>query len=114
MNLVSFIIRGGSFLSLSRTVALLVISCSYVNGQLPSREYIRLGGRVVAIEYPTLAVNSVSPSSGSGSSQTFEAAFTDTKGYGDIQWVQLLLATAPNGGGNSYCLVHYDAVANKF
>ena len=99
---------------LLRTIAMLVVGCLYVTGQLPSKEYIRLGGRVVAVEYPTLTITSVSPNAGVGSNQTFSIVFTDTKGYADIQWVELLLATAPDGGGNTYCLVHYDAQGNAF
>src|ERR1051326_5137222 len=55
---------------------------------------------------------SVSPDSGNGSNQVFSAAFTDSNGYADIQWVQLMLATATNGGGNTYCLAHYDVSGN--
>jgi len=29
-----------------------------------------------------------------------------------LKWAQLLLATAPDGGGQPFCLVHYDRMVN--
>ncbi|QOY85406.1 M12 family metallopeptidase [Paludibaculum fermentans] len=57
---------------------------------------------------------SVSPSSGTGDLQTFTAIYSAVKGYTDLQWVQLLLAVAPDGGGQSFCYVHYDVQGNAF
>jgi uncharacterized repeat protein (TIGR02543 family) len=47
--------------------------------------------------------------SGSGAVQTFSATYSSSGGYKDLQWVQILFATATNGGGTTFCFVHYDA-----
>jgi hypothetical protein len=52
------------------------------------------------------------PLSGSGSFQTFPAVFANPNGYTQIAWGQVLFAVASNGGGQEYCLVHYDALGN--
>ncbi|MGC4055506.1 MAG: M12 family metallopeptidase [Paludibaculum sp.] len=57
---------------------------------------------------------SVTPGSGSGALQTFNATYMAAKGYTDLLWVQLLFATAPDGGGQTFCFVHYDVVGNAF
>jgi len=56
----------------------------------------------------------VSPNSGSGSAQTFTGTLTAASGYQDLQFVQMLLAVATDGGGQPFCLVHYDVQANRF
>jgi len=60
---------------------------------------------------PAAAV-SVTPSSGGGATQAFTAAFNAAKGFRDLQWVELLVAAAPDGAGQSYCFVHYDVQGN--
>jgi len=58
------------------------------------------------------AVVSVTPSSGSGAVQNFTAVYNAANGYQDLQWVQMLIAVATDGGGQSYCYVHYDVAGN--
>jgi len=55
---------------------------------------------------------SVIPSSRASSGQVFTAVYTDTDGVNDLAWAQILFALAPNGGGQSYCFVTYDAKGN--
>jgi len=63
---------------------------------------------------PSLTVAPVVPSSGTGSVQSFAGTYSATKGYHDLQWVQVLFAVAPDGGGQPYCFVHYDVQGNSF
>lgn len=49
------------------------------------------------------------PSGGSGPGPTFDAAFHSEAG---LQWAQMLVATAEDGGGAPYCLVHYDVLGD--
>ncbi len=58
------------------------------------------------------ATGSVIPSSRTGSGQIFTAVYTDADGVNDLAWAQILFAAAPNGGGQSYCFVTYDAKGN--
>lgn len=60
------------------------------------------------------ATVSVTPASGTGSSPTFQAVFQGAAGYQSLQWVQVLIATAPDGGGQPYCLMHYDVHGGAF
>ncbi len=46
--------------------------------------------------------------------QTFSGRYPGTRGYQDLQWVQMLMAVATDGGGQPFCLVHYDVQGNKF
>jgi len=76
-------------------------------------------GKVLArdtasVATPPAGTIGVGPSSGSGSVQTFTATYAAAGGYQDLKWVQMLLAVAPDGGGQPYCLVHYDVQGNKF
>ncbi|MGJ5820550.1 InlB B-repeat-containing protein [Paludibaculum fermentans] len=54
----------------------------------------------------------VTPSNGKGTQQLFQAQYSHSKGYQRIRWVQLLLATDPNGGGQPFCFLHYDVQGN--
>ncbi|MDQ2946770.1 MAG: hypothetical protein M3Y27_12625 [Acidobacteriota bacterium] len=54
--------------------------------------------------------DSVTPSSGSGTSQTFAFAYTDTNGASDIAWTYSLFNTAPSGG--NACYVQYNRPTN--
>jgi len=60
------------------------------------------------------SIISVSPSSGTGATQSFTGAYAAANGYHDLQWVQMLFAVASDGGGQSYCFVHYDVQGNGF
>lgn len=51
--------------------------------------------------FPPEAV-SVTPSSGSGNSQTFRFVFQDPDGFSDLQWVYALFHTSINGAGGCY------------
>ncbi len=53
---------------------------------------------------------SVTPSSGTGSSQTFSFLFTDANGYADLPWTQLLVNATLSGV--SGCYIHFDRAAN--
>jgi Viral BACON domain len=56
----------------------------------------------------------VTPAAGSGSAGLFTATFLDREGFAGqtFGWAQVLFATAPNGGGQSFCLIHYDRTEN--
>jgi hypothetical protein len=60
----------------------------------------------------TPAVISVSPAAASGASQKFSTIFYHPSGAAYLQWTQLLVAVATNGGGQPFCLVHYDRAGN--
>jgi hypothetical protein len=61
-------------------------------------------------QYAPSAV-SVSPSSGSGSSQTFSYTFSDANGYADLPAVQMLINSALRGSGA--CHLYYSRAANR-
>jgi hypothetical protein len=63
---------------------------------------------------PVVTVKTVSPSSGTGSTQSFAASFAAANDYRNLAWVQLLIAAASDGGGQSFCLIHYDRGGNQF
>ena len=42
----------------------------------------------------------------------FVGTYSAANGYQNLQWVQMLFAVAPDGGGQSYCLIHYDVQGN--
>lgn len=62
----------------------------------------------------TTAAISVTPPTGTGARQIFQAQFSGAAGYHDLRWVQLLFATAPDGGGQPFCFLHYDVQGNGF
>ncbi|MGJ5813754.1 M12 family metallopeptidase [Paludibaculum fermentans] len=68
--------------------------------------------QIFAVTEPSMI--SVAPASGSGALQTFTGVYSASKAYTDLQWVQLLLAVAPDGGGQPFCYVHYDVQGNAF
>jgi len=70
------------------------------------------GGLVAPGVVPELGT--VSPTGSAGANQTFTATYTAANGYHDLRWVQMLFATAADGGGQSYCFVHYDVQGNSF
>ena len=59
---------------------------------------------------PTPSVVSVTPSSGSGSSQTFSFVFSDPVGYQDLAWQQIIINSvlSPTGG----CYIFYSPSNN--
>jgi hypothetical protein len=58
------------------------------------------------------SIVSLTPSSGSGGAQVFTAVFSDPDGATDITFAQMVIGVAANGGGQAYCLVHYDRAGN--
>ena len=70
--------------------------------------------RTVTATFSPIApsVGPVAPGSGTGATQTFSGTYTQSTGYHNLQWVQMLFATAPDGGGQPYCFVHYDVQGN--
>lgn len=63
---------------------------------------------------PQPSAVSVSPASGSGSSASFTAVYSSGLGYQNLAWVQMLVATAPDGGGQTFCMLHYDINGDSF
>ncbi|MGC4050590.1 MAG: hypothetical protein QM757_14530 [Paludibaculum sp.] len=63
---------------------------------------------------PQPSAVSVSPSSGSGPSASFTAVYSSGLGYQNLAWVQMLVATAPDGGGQTFCMLHYDINGDSF
>lgn len=57
---------------------------------------------------------SVTPAAGSGSKQNFTAVFQGAQGANTLRWVQMLVAASADGGGQPFCLVHYDVPGNSF
>lgn len=57
---------------------------------------------------------SVTPASGTGANPTFQAVYQGARGNASILWAQVLVATAADGGGQPFCLMHYDARGQKF
>ncbi|MGC4056198.1 MAG: hypothetical protein QM757_45920 [Paludibaculum sp.] len=57
---------------------------------------------------------SVTPASGSGSKQNFTAVFQGAQGANTLRWVQMLVAASADGGGQPFCLIHYDVPGNSF
>ncbi|QOY91034.1 InlB B-repeat-containing protein [Paludibaculum fermentans] len=67
-----------------------------------------------AVIAPLTSTISVTPSTGTGSSPTFQAVYQGALGYQSLKWVQMLVATATDGGGQPYCLMHYDVKGQAF
>jgi hypothetical protein len=65
------------------------------------------GGTTLSPDYTVAA-------SGEGAVQTFRGNYSASNGYSDLKWVQMLLAVAPDGGGQPFCYVHYDVQGNQF
>lgn len=59
-------------------------------------------------------VVSVAPASGEGPRQMFKGVYRSPAGYQRLQWVQMLFAQDPTGGGEPYCLLHYDVQGQGF
>ncbi|MGJ5814898.1 hypothetical protein [Paludibaculum fermentans] len=57
---------------------------------------------------------SVTPASGSGPGVSLSSTYTAAAGFNDLAWYELLVAAAPDGGGQPYCFVHYDVQGNGF
>ncbi len=56
----------------------------------------------------TVAPAWVRPAAGTGATQMFNATYYHPNGTSSIQWTELLFASAPDGGGQPFCLVYYD------
>ena len=87
-----------------------------VTGGTNPQNVVLSAPRTVTATFPAIGIApvaiSVTPSSGSGSVQTFSATFGAANGYHDLQWVQMLIAVATDGGGQSFCFLHYDVNGN--
>jgi uncharacterized repeat protein (TIGR01451 family) len=109
--------QGGSYPAITVTVNVAANAPSEVLNQVS----VSGGGSMTAtgsdltviVPAQTPAVSLLTPS-GSGAVQTFTGAYYDANGYKDLLWVQLLFAVAPDGGGQTYCFVHYDVQGNQF
>jgi uncharacterized repeat protein (TIGR01451 family) len=66
---------------------------------------------VAQVQAPTV---SLTTASGSGAVQTFTGTYSSQNGFMDLRWVQMLFAAAPDGGGTTFCFVHYDVQGNAF
>lgn len=86
----------------------LAVVCS---GQL--QEFVRVGGRVVAIENDTAFPYSPSPISGTAGRQTFTFVARDTLGASNVQYTQFLFSKSGIVAVNA-CYISYDPVANVF
>lgn len=63
---------------------------------------------------PVSSTVGVSPASGSGSEALLTATYEGSQGFQSLKWVQMLLATAPDGGGQPFCFVHFDVHALSY
>ncbi|MGJ5818507.1 InlB B-repeat-containing protein [Paludibaculum fermentans] len=63
---------------------------------------------------PVSSTIGVSPASGSGPEANFLATYEGSGGAQSLSWVQLLIAAAPDGGGQPFCFVHYDVQGGGF
>lgn len=59
-----------------------------------------------------VSLGGISPNSGSITSSNFVASYTEGSNYHNLRWVQILFAVAPDGGGQAFCLIHYDVPGN--
>lgn len=50
--------------------------------------------------------------SGTSSSQNFDFQFHAGAGYQSLQWVQMFFGAETDGGGQSFCFLHYDVAGN--
>ncbi|HEY1303416.1 MAG TPA: putative Ig domain-containing protein [Vicinamibacterales bacterium] len=60
-----------------------------------------------SVTAPAVGANSVTPNTGSGTSQTFAMQFSDSRGAAQLRTVWVWFA-----GGNSMCLVYHDRTTN--
>ena len=65
---------------------------------------------IFAVNQPPAAV-SVTPSSGSGSSQTFSFLYSDPDGFADLPWAQMVFNVSLSAVNS--CYAHYDRPSNK-
>ena len=73
----------------------------------------QLGSWTVASAAGTPAVVSVTPSSGSGASQTFALQYSDTAGAGSLQQVWVYFNSTLANPASNACLLYYSAVTNQ-
>ncbi len=72
------------------------------------------GGSVYRIFFSTSgppSAVSVTPSSGSGSPQTFSFLYSDPNGFGDLSWAQMIVNASLTGLAG--CYTHYDRMGNQ-
>ena len=99
---------------LAAAVLSLVASMSAQPAPQLSKEYIRAGNRLIAIEDPPFvgppSAVSLSPSSGSGMSQLFTATYSQAPSYSNITDALFLVQTGVNG--TNACYLKYNVQAN--
>lgn len=71
---------------------------------------------IFQLQPASITAPSVTPSNPTGTSVTLQTSVPDPPGFEGLVygWSQLMIATAPDGGGNPFCLVHYDRAGNAF
>jgi hypothetical protein len=74
---------------------------------------ILVGALTYTVTQPPISFTVV-PSAGAGASVNLTGTFTAGAGVNTLEWAQFLIATAPDGGGEPYCLIHYDVRGNSF
>ncbi|MGJ5818506.1 hypothetical protein [Paludibaculum fermentans] len=76
------------------------------------------GASKVVAEFATLVPStsalSVTPASGSSTAGLFQSVYRGARGAQSLLWVEFLMATAPDGGGQPFCFVHYDVRGQAF
>jgi hypothetical protein len=56
----------------------------------------------------------ITPGAGQAYHNRFDAVFQGVQGAQSLRWVQVLFAVAPDGGGQSFCFIHYDVPGGAF
>ncbi len=69
---------------------------------------LRLGAWTVVSDPDLPTMRSLSPTSGTGPAQVFQAVYRDPRGGTDLEWVQLLIS---NGSASSACYLHYQVAS---
>jgi hypothetical protein len=62
---------------------------------------------------PAIQLSLLAPAPGPVSRQLFKAVYGARNSHLDLQWVQLLIATELDGGGEPFCLLSYDVPARE-
>lgn len=56
----------------------------------------------------------ITPAAGQAYHNRFDAVFQGAQGAQSLRWVQVLFAVSPDGGGQSFCFIHYDVPGGAF
>lgn len=101
----------------SRFLLGLITSAVVLSGQTPSKEYIRLGGRVIAIEnYAPLTVGAVptmQPAAGSGAFTITAPQATAWQATSNSGWLTLSNSSGTTSGNPSTSTVNFTVTANS-